>query len=92
MTPSLNAIVPMACVTAAGIAAMVAESFRDPGERMGHHERGRILRPSGVHHHLSKLQCGKTNLGGIARAGSASGESDAQDPCSFSLTLARSGS
>jgi len=34
MTPSLNAIVPMACVTAAGIAAMVAESFRDPGERM----------------------------------------------------------
>ena len=34
MTPSFNAIVPMACVTAAGIAAMVAESFRDPGERM----------------------------------------------------------
>jgi NADH-quinone oxidoreductase subunit N len=34
MTASLNAIVPMACVTAAGIAAMVAESFRDPGERM----------------------------------------------------------
>jgi NADH-quinone oxidoreductase subunit N len=34
MTSSLNAIVPMACVTAAGIAAMVAESFRDPGERM----------------------------------------------------------
>ena len=34
MTPSLNAIVPMACVTAAGIASMVAESFRDPGERM----------------------------------------------------------
>ena len=34
MTPSLNAIVPMACVTAAGIAAMVAEAFRDPGERM----------------------------------------------------------
>ena len=34
MTPSLNAIVPMACVTAAGIAAMVAESFREPGERM----------------------------------------------------------
>jgi len=31
---SLNAIVPMACVTAAGIAAMVAEAFRDPGERM----------------------------------------------------------
>jgi NADH-quinone oxidoreductase subunit N len=30
----LNAIVPMACVTAAGIAAMVAEAFRDPGERM----------------------------------------------------------
>jgi NADH-quinone oxidoreductase subunit N len=34
MNGSLNAIVPMACVTAAGIAAMVAESFRDPGERM----------------------------------------------------------
>jgi NADH-quinone oxidoreductase subunit N len=31
---SLNAIVPMACVTAAGLAAMVAEAFRDPGERM----------------------------------------------------------
>ena len=34
MISSLNAIVPMACVTAAGIAAMVAEAFRDPGERM----------------------------------------------------------
>jgi len=34
MTSSFNAIVPMACVTAAGIAAMVAEAFRDPGERM----------------------------------------------------------
>src|SRR5712671_6218448 len=34
MMSSLNAIVPMACVTAAGIAAMVAEAFRDPGERM----------------------------------------------------------
>jgi len=31
---SLNAIVPMTCVTAAAIAAMVAEAFRDPGERM----------------------------------------------------------
>ena len=31
---AFNAIVPMACVTAAGIAAMVAEAFRDPGERM----------------------------------------------------------
>ena len=31
---SFNAIVPMACVTAAGVAAMVAEAFRDPGERM----------------------------------------------------------
>jgi len=31
---SFNAIVPMLCVTAAGLAAMVAESFRDPGERM----------------------------------------------------------
>src|SRR5215471_14758318 len=34
MNASLNAIVPMACVTAAAIAAMVAEAFRDPGERM----------------------------------------------------------
>src|SRR5258707_2319899 len=34
MTSSLNAIVPMACVTAAAIAAMVAEAFRDRGERM----------------------------------------------------------
>jgi len=34
MMGSFNAIVPMACVTAAGIAAMVAEAFRDPGERM----------------------------------------------------------
>src|SRR5437867_6060362 len=34
MISSLNAIVPMLCVTAAGIAAMVAEAFRDPGERM----------------------------------------------------------
>ena len=34
MMSSFNAIVPMACVTAAGLAAMVAEAFRDPGERM----------------------------------------------------------
>ena len=34
MMSSFNAIVPMACVTAAAIAAMVAEAFRDPGERM----------------------------------------------------------
>jgi len=34
MISSLNAIVPTACVTAAAIAAMVAEAFRDPGERM----------------------------------------------------------
>jgi len=34
MLSSLNAIVPMACVTAAGIAAMTAETFRAPGERM----------------------------------------------------------
>ena len=34
MNGTLNAIVPMACVTAAGIAAMVAEAFREPGERM----------------------------------------------------------
>ena len=34
MAASFNAIVPMACVTAAGIAAMVAEAFRAPGERM----------------------------------------------------------
>src|SRR5258706_1286278 len=32
--PSLNAVIPMLCVTAAGIAAMVAEAFRDPAERM----------------------------------------------------------
>jgi len=31
---SMNAIVPLACVTAAGLAAMVAEAFRTPGERM----------------------------------------------------------
>jgi len=34
MIGSLNAIVPMLCVTAAAIAAMVAEAFRAPGERM----------------------------------------------------------
>jgi NADH-quinone oxidoreductase subunit N len=34
MRSSINAIVPMACVTAAGIAAMVAEAFRERGERM----------------------------------------------------------
>jgi NADH-quinone oxidoreductase subunit N len=34
MNGSLNAIVPMACVTAAAIAAMVAEAFRERGERM----------------------------------------------------------
>src|SRR5579864_291463 len=34
MLSSLNAIVPMACVTAAAIAAMTAEAFRAPGERM----------------------------------------------------------
>ena len=34
MLSSLNAIVPMACVTAAGIAAMTAEAFREPGEKM----------------------------------------------------------
>ena len=34
MRSSFNAIVPMACVTAAGIAAMVAEAFRERGERM----------------------------------------------------------
>src|SRR5215218_8759343 len=31
---SLHAIVPMMCVVAAAIAAMVAEAFRTPGERM----------------------------------------------------------
>ncbi len=31
---ALNAIVPMLCVASAGIAAMVAEAFRAPGERM----------------------------------------------------------
>ena len=34
MWSSLIAIVPMACVTAAAIAAMTAEAFRAPGERM----------------------------------------------------------
>jgi NADH-quinone oxidoreductase subunit N len=34
MITSLNAIVPMACVAAAAIAAMVAEAFREPGETM----------------------------------------------------------
>jgi NADH-quinone oxidoreductase subunit N len=34
VTASINAIVPMACVVAAGIAAMVAEAFRERGERM----------------------------------------------------------
>ena len=34
MITSLNAVVPMLCVTAAAIAAMVAEAFREPGERM----------------------------------------------------------
>jgi len=34
MIGSFNAIVPMACVAAAALAAMVAEAFRDPGERM----------------------------------------------------------
>jgi len=34
MFSSLNAIVPMACVVAAAIAAMTAEAFRAPGERM----------------------------------------------------------
>jgi NADH-quinone oxidoreductase subunit N len=31
---SFNAVVPMACVTAAAIAAMIAEAFTVPGERM----------------------------------------------------------
>src|SRR5947207_12254963 len=34
MISSLNAIVPMTCVTAAAIAAMTAEAFREPGERI----------------------------------------------------------
>src|SRR6185436_3953236 len=34
MLASLTAVVPMACVTAAAIAAMTAEAFRAPGERM----------------------------------------------------------
>ena len=34
MFSSFNAIVPMSCVTAAALAAMVAEAFRAPGERM----------------------------------------------------------
>ncbi len=31
---SITAVVPILCVTAAGIAAMLAEAFREPGERM----------------------------------------------------------
>jgi len=34
MFSSFNAIVPMTCVTAAAIAAMTAEAFREPGERI----------------------------------------------------------
>jgi NADH-quinone oxidoreductase subunit N len=34
MFASFNAIVPMSCVTAAALAAMIAEAFRAPGERM----------------------------------------------------------
>ena len=34
MMATLSAIVPMACVAAAALAAMVAEAFRDPHERM----------------------------------------------------------
>ncbi|HWW87263.1 MAG TPA: NADH-quinone oxidoreductase subunit N [Vicinamibacterales bacterium] len=34
MMAAFNAVVPFACVTAAAIASMVAEAFRDPGERM----------------------------------------------------------
>src|SRR6185295_18577539 len=34
MFSSLIAIVPMCCVAATGIAAMVAEAFREPGEQM----------------------------------------------------------
>src|SRR5258707_6611881 len=34
MFSALTAVVPMACVTAAAIAAMTAEAFRSPGERM----------------------------------------------------------
>ena len=34
MSSSFNAIVPMSCVTAAALAAMMAEAFRAPGERM----------------------------------------------------------
>jgi NADH-quinone oxidoreductase subunit N len=34
MSSSITAIVPILCVTAAGLAAMLAEAFREPGERM----------------------------------------------------------
>jgi NADH:ubiquinone oxidoreductase subunit 2 (subunit N) len=34
LDPSFNAIVPMTCVTLAAIAVMLAEAFREPGERM----------------------------------------------------------
>ena len=34
MLTSLSAIVPMTCVAAAAVAAMIADAFREPGERM----------------------------------------------------------
>ncbi len=34
MMASVQAVVPMACVAAAALAAMLAEAFREPGERM----------------------------------------------------------
>ena len=34
MLSSFNAVVPMACLTAAALAAMTAEAFREPGERI----------------------------------------------------------
>ena len=51
MFSSFNAIVPMACVTAAGIAAMVAEAFREPGERMPIGPLGAIGLVGAAHRH-----------------------------------------
>jgi NADH-quinone oxidoreductase subunit N len=62
MMAAFNAIVPMACVVAAAIAAMIAESFSAPGERMPIAPLGVIgLTGAGLaaialwHHHASSF-------------------------------------
>ncbi len=34
MSPALNAVIPVICVALAGLTCMLAEAFRDPGERL----------------------------------------------------------